>query len=84
MDGTHGIGRALDVLSVYDRLGCDVIGLQETHRSGRSAFTQAGYLVHCTAAVSAVARMVGRKGKGSRTRCEDLHHACCTPTGVYQ
>ena len=27
VDGTHGVGRALDVLSAYDRLGCDVIGL---------------------------------------------------------
>ena len=27
VDGTHGVGRALDVLSVYDQLGCDVIGL---------------------------------------------------------
>ena len=26
VDGTHGVGRALDVLSGYDRLGCDVIG----------------------------------------------------------
>ena len=46
--GTHGIGRALDVLSVYDRLGCDVIGLQETRRRGHSAFSQAGYLVYCS------------------------------------
>ena len=45
VDGTHGVGRALDVLSVYDRLGCDVLGLQETRRSGHSAFSQAGYLV---------------------------------------
>ena len=30
VDGTHGVGRALDVLSVYDQLRCDVIGLQET------------------------------------------------------
>ena len=61
VDGTHGVGRALDVLSVYDRLGCDVIDLQETRRSGHSAFSQAGYLVYCT--VSAVTRMVGRKVK---------------------
>ena len=27
VDGTHVVGRALDVLSVYDRLGCNVIGL---------------------------------------------------------
>ena len=39
VDGKHGVGRALDVLSVYDRLWCDVIGLQETHRSGHSAFS---------------------------------------------
>ena len=48
MDGTHGVGRALDVLSVYDRLGCDIIGLQETRRCGQSAFSQAGYFVYCS------------------------------------
>ena len=47
VDGKHGVGRALDVLSVYDRLGCDVIGVQETRRSGHSAFSQADYLVYC-------------------------------------
>ena len=46
MDRTYGVVRALDVLSVYDRLGRDVIGLQDTRRSGHSAFSQAGYLVH--------------------------------------
>ena len=46
VDGRHGVGRALDVLSLYDRLGCDVIGLQETRHSGQSAFSQAGYLVY--------------------------------------
>ena len=29
VDGTHGVGRALDVLSVHDRLGRDIIGLKE-------------------------------------------------------
>ena len=48
MDGTHGVGRALDVLSVYDRRRCDVIGLQETRRSGYSAFIQAGCLMYCS------------------------------------
>ena len=32
---------------MYDRLGYDVIGLQETRRSGHSAFSQAGHLVYC-------------------------------------
>ena len=48
VDGTRGVGRALDILSVDDRLGCDVIGLQETRRSGHPAFSQAGYLVYCS------------------------------------
>ena len=38
----------LNVLSVYDRLGCDVIGLQATRRCGHSAFSQADYLVYCS------------------------------------
>ena len=45
VDGTHGVGRVLDALSVYDRLGCDVVDLQETRRSTHSVFTQAGYTV---------------------------------------
>ena len=61
LDGTQKVGRAVDVLSVYDRLGCDVIDLEETRCSGHSAFTQAVPLVYAVA--SAVARMVGRKGK---------------------
>ena len=48
VNGTHGDERALDVLSVYDRLGCDVIGLQETRRGEHSAFSQAGYLAYCS------------------------------------
>ena len=38
VDGTHGGGRALDGLSVYDPLECDIIGLQETRRSMFSAY----------------------------------------------
>ena len=59
---THGVGRALDVLSVYDRLGCDVIGLHETHRSGHSAFSQAGYLVYCSGECGD--ENGGKKGQG--------------------
>ena len=62
VDGTHGVGRAQDVLSVYDRLGCDVIGLQETRRSGHSAFTQAGYWVYCSGACGG--ENGGKKGQG--------------------
>ena len=62
MDGKHGVGRALDVLSVYNRLGCDVIGLQETRRSGHSTFTQAGYLVYCSGECGD--ENGGKKGQG--------------------
>ena len=60
VDGTHGVGRALDVLSVYDRLGCD--GLKETRRSGQSAFSQAGYLVYCSGEYGG--ENAGKKGQG--------------------
>ena len=62
VDGTHGVGLALDVLSVYDRLECDVIGLQETRRSGHSAFSQAGYLVYCSGECGG--ENGGKKGQG--------------------
>ena len=29
-------------------MGCDIIGLQETRRSGQSALLHAGYVVHCS------------------------------------
>ena len=58
----HGVGRALDILSVYDRLACDVIGLQETRRNRHSAFSQAGYLVYCS--VECGGENGGKKGQG--------------------
>ena len=62
VDGTRGVGRALDVLSVYDRLGCDVIGVQETRRSGQSAFSQASFLVYCSGEYGG--ENGGKKGHG--------------------
>ena len=38
MDGKHGVGRAAEVLDVYQDMDSDIIiGLQETRRSGQSA-----------------------------------------------
>ena len=62
VEGKHGVGRALDVLSVYDRLGCDIVGLQETRRSGQTAFSQAGYLVYCSGECGD--ENGGKKGQG--------------------
>ena len=62
VDGTHGVGRALDVLSVFDRLGCDVIGLQETRCSGHSALSQVGYSGYCSGECGG--ENGGKKGQG--------------------
>ena len=62
VDGKHGVGRALGVLSVYDRLRCNVIGLQETRCSGHSAISQAGYLVYCSGECGD--ENGGKKGQG--------------------
>ena len=62
VDGTHGVGRALDVLSVCGRVGCDVIRWQETLRSGHSASSQADYLVYCSGECGG--KNSGKKGLG--------------------
>ena len=62
VDGTHGVGRALDGLSMYEQLRCDIIVLQETRRSGHSAFSQAGYLVYCSGECGG--ENGGKKGQG--------------------
>ena len=82
VDGAHGVGRALDVLSLYDRLGCDVVGLRKTRRSRHSVFSQAGSLVYCSGEWSD--ENGGKKGQGGVGLAVNLHHTCCTPTGVYQ
>ena len=48
VDVKHGAGRAAEVLDVYQEMGCDIIGLQETRRGGQSALLQAGYVVYCS------------------------------------
>ena len=83
VDGTHAVGRALDVLSVYNRLGCDAVGVQETRRGGHSAFTQAGYLVHCSDEWG-WREWWEERARWNRTSCENLHHASCRPPRVYQ
>ena len=76
VDGKHGVGRALDVLNVYDRLGCDVFGLQKTRRSGHSAFSQTGYLVYCSGECGDEnGRKKGQGGVGLAGRTSITHAA---------
>ena len=62
VDGKHGVGRATEVLDVYQEMGCDIIGLQETMRSGQSALLQAGYVVYCSGESGGDGE--GKKGQG--------------------
>ena len=45
--GKNGYGHDERVLAKGRQLGCDFIGLQETRRSGSTAFTAVGYQVSC-------------------------------------
>ena len=48
MEGKHGVGRAAEVLGVYQEMGCGIIGLQETRHSGQSALLQSGCAIYCS------------------------------------
>ena len=61
VDGKHGVGRAAEFLDVYQEMGCDIIGLQETRRSGQSALLQAGHVVYCSGES-------GGDGEGKKTQ----------------
>ena len=62
MDGKHGVGRPAEILDVYQEMGCDIIGLQETWRSGQSALLQTGYVVYCSGEPGGDGE--GKKGQG--------------------
>ena len=62
VDGKHGVGRAAEVLDVYQEMGCDIIGLQKTRRSDKSALLQAGYVVYCSGESGGDGE--GKKGRG--------------------
>ena len=61
VDGKHGVGRAAEVLDAYQKMGCDIIDLQETRRSGQSALFKLDML--STAAASPEATGNGRRAK---------------------
>ena len=42
------MGRVAELLDVYQEMGCDIVGLQETRRSGQSALLQVGCIVYCS------------------------------------
>ena len=54
MDDKYNVSRAAHIPGVNQEMSCDVIGLQETSRSGQFALLQAGYIVYGIAAVKGV------------------------------
>ena len=62
VDGEHGVRRAAEVLSEYQERDCDIIGPQETRRSGQSALVEAGYVVYCSGEGGGEGG--GKKGQG--------------------
>ena len=63
VDGKHGVGRAAEVLDVYQEMGCDVIGLQETSLGVAVSLLVFKLNMLFTAAVSSTAMGKGRRAK---------------------
>ena len=59
LTGHRGAGHAEMLLQKCNVLVCDVIGLQETRRPGRTEFAAAGYRVFCS-------RVDGRSGRAGQ------------------
>ena len=47
--GKHGVGRTTDILQQCSDAGCDVVGLQETRRSGHTMLKAGDYMVYVAA-----------------------------------
>ena len=62
--GKHGIRRVWEVLSTFGKMGCDVIGIQETHRSGPSIFVESRYNVYCSGESGGESQKRGQGGVG--------------------
>ena len=79
MDGTHGVGRALEVLSVYNDLSCDVIGLQETRRASQTILREAGFVVYCNDESGGDGEKKGQEGVGLAVRTQIIRAAARPP-----
>ena len=67
-NGKNGIGYSEVILKVWQELGCNVIGLQETRRDGQNTFTAAGYTVFCSGADGSEYKRKGIHGVGLAVR----------------
>ena len=74
LTGRRGAGHAEVLLQKCKVLGCDVIGLQETRRPGRTEFTAAGYRVLCSGVDGSSGR-AGQHGGGLAVKESIIHEA---------
>ena len=74
LTGRRGAGHAEVLLHKCKVLGCDVIGLQETRRPGRTEFATAGYRVFCSGVDGSSGR-AGQHGVGLAVKESIIHEA---------
>ena len=75
VDGTHGVGRALEVLSVYNDLGCNSFGLQETQRADQTILREAEFVVYCSGEIGGDGDKKGQGGVGLAVRTQIIRAA---------
>ena len=80
VDGKHGVGRAEEVLHMYQDMDCDIIGLQETRRSGQSALLQGGYVVSCSGESGGGGEGEKSQGGVGLAVCKSIPRAEARPT----
>ena len=77
LTGRRGAGHAEVLLQKCKVLGCDVIGLQETRRPGRTEFATAGYRVFCSGVDGSTGR-AGQHGVGLAVKESIIREATWT------
>ena len=77
LTGCRGAGHTEVLLQKCKVLGCDVIGLQETRRPGRTAFVAAGYRVFCSGVDGSIGR-AGQHGVGLAVKESIIREATWT------
>ena len=77
LTGRRGAGHAGVLLQKCKVLGCDVIGLQETRRPGRTEFATAGYRVFCSG-VDGSTGWAGQHGVGLAVKESIIREATWT------
>ena len=77
LTGRRGAGHAEVLLQKCKVLGCDVIGLQETRRPGRTEFATAGYCMFCSGVDGSTGR-AGQHGVGLAVKESIIREATWT------